>query len=452
MRTSLTRAAGYACVVLLSTLVALVGLPSSAFAAAPDTSKEACAYSADSISTLNAFGTMVGHQMSCAQVYVDQTDTWQQWETPWILSPSSPDLNWVAWATAPGTSRQLVITQNLIPTGVESSDWLDAGAAGDDEGYARTFAANLVAAGLGNSIIRLAPEANGNWKDDSLGSTPQQWALWDQFWSNTVIAMRSVPGANFQFDWCVNYLYRDLPLSEIYPGNDVVNIIGIDVYDDGNLGSTGAERWNAADNRADGVQAVVQFAAANDKPLSIPEWGVDTVADGGGGDDPAFVNGIASVVADNPTAYQSYFYKGTWAQQFAPGTQSVAAYAADFDALEAPTAPAPVPAPVVTAPAPSPTAAPVATTAASKPVAAKPTGSARRRARNARTQSRNRRTQSRDRRRLVRNRRTRRFHHDRSRVRFTHRRDKRSRHHRAAKRNGRRHHRARHRRHHRRQH
>jgi hypothetical protein len=382
MRTSLTRAAGYACVVLLSTLVALVGLPSSAFAAAPDTSKEACAYSADSISTLNAFGTMVGHQMSCAQVYVDQTDTWQQWETPWILSPSSPDLNWVAWATAPGTSRQLVITQNLIPTGVESSDWLDAGAAGDDEGYARTFAANLVAAGLGNSIIRLAPEANGNWKDDSLGSTPQQWALWDQFWSNTVIAMRSVPGANFQFDWCVNYLYRDLPLSEIYPGNDVVNIIGIDVYDDGNLGSTGAERWNAADNRADGVQAVVQFAAANDKPLSIPEWGVDTVADGGGGDDPAFVNGIASVVADTPTAYQSYFFNDTWAQQFAPGTQSVAAYAADFDTPVS----APAPSPVLAAPVPSPTSTP--TTTPALPVVSS-SGSAKRHAGNRKTRRRN---------------------------------------------------------------
>jgi hypothetical protein len=326
---------------------------------------------------------MVGRQMSCAMVYVDQTTTWQQWETPWILSPPSADMNWVSWATAPGTSRQLVITQNLIPSDVEGSDWLDAGAAGDDESYARTFAANLVAAGLGNSIIRLAPEANGTWMNDSLGTTPAQWAQWDQFWSNTVIAMRSVPGANFQFDWCVNYLYRDLPLSEIYPGNDVVNIIGIDVYDDGNLGGTGAERWNKVDTGPDGVQAVVQFAAANGKPLSIPEWGVNTVADGGGGDDPAFVNGIASVVANTPTAYQSYFYKDTWAQQFAPGTQSVAAYAADFDAP----ASIPAPPPVLAAPAPTPTSAPT-TIATAAPIGAR-TGSAKRAARRRRIRRRN---------------------------------------------------------------
>jgi hypothetical protein len=385
MRKSFTRAAGSGLVVLLSTLAALAGLASPALATTPDTSKEACAYSAHSIATLNAFGAMVGHQMSCAMVYVDQTTTWQQWETPWILSPPSADTNWVSWATTPGANRQLVITQDLIPSDVATSDWLDAGAAGDYESYAQTFAQNLVAAGLGNSIIRLAPEANGNWFADSLGTTPEQWAQWVQFWRNTVIAMRSVPGANFQFDWCINYLYRDLPLSEIYPGNDVVNIIGIDVYDDGNLGSTGAARWNKADTGADGVQALVQFAAANGKPISIPEWGVDTVAHGGGGDDPAFVNGIASVVANNPTAYQSYFYKDTWAQQFAPGTQSVAAYAADFDALTGPTS-APAPAPIVTAPTPSPTATTTATTAAkapAKPAAAR-TGSAKRRGRDRR--------------------------------------------------------------------
>ena len=376
MRRFFARAAGSGFVVMLSTLAAFAGNASPALAAMPNTSKEACAYSADSVATLNAFGAMVGRQMSCAMVYVDQTTTWQQWENPWILTPPSTDTNWVSWATAPGTSRQLVITQDLIPSDVASSDWLDAGAAGDYESYAQTFAENLVRAGLGNSIIRLAPEANGNWFADSLGTTPQQWAQWDQFWRDTVIAMRSVPGANFQFDWCINYLYRDLPLSEIYPGNDVVNIIGIDVYDDGHLGSTGAARWNAANTGADGVQTVVQFAAANSKPISIPEWGVDTVADGGGGDDPAFVNGIASVVANNPTAYQSYFYRETFAQQFAPGTQSVAAYAADFDALRGPTSvPTPTPSPIVTAPAPSATA----TSATTRPAAGAISGSARQR-------------------------------------------------------------------------
>jgi hypothetical protein len=186
---------------------------------------------------------------------------------------------------------------------------------------------------------------------------------------------------------------------------------------------------------------VVDFAAANGKPLSIPEWGVDTVAHGGGGDDPAFVNGIASVVANNPTAYQSYFYNDTWAQQFAPGTQSVAAYAADFDALGgSPSAPAPAP---VAVPAPSPTSTPVLATVASRPVVANRTGSARRRDR--RTLRRNRRTQRRDRRLLRRHRRTHRLHHVRRRV---GRRAKHRRHHQNPSRAGHRRHRTRRHRHH----
>jgi len=296
-------------------------------------SKTPCVYSAHSISTLDAFSLMVGRQINCAMVYINATNTWQQWESPWFINYYNPDNDWSAWATAPGTNRQLVITQNLIPSDLEGTDWLDAGAAGDYTVYARALAQNLVNAGLGNSVIRLSPESNGTWYSDSLGSTPAQWAEWDEFWRQTVLAMRSVPGANFQFDWCIAALYRALPLSEIYPGNDVVNIIGVDAYDTGNIGNTDAARWNETLNGADGIQAVVNFAAAQGKPISIPEWGVSPVGDSEGfGDDPTFVNGIASVVGDNPTAYQSYFYKYGYAIQLSPGTQSLAAYQQDFGA------------------------------------------------------------------------------------------------------------------------
>ena len=71
----------------------------------------------------------------------------------------------------------MIITQNLIPSSLEGTDWLSAGAARAYTGYARTLAPNLVNAGLGSSIIRLSPEANGAWYSDSLGTT---WALWDQ--------------------------------------------------------------------------------------------------------------------------------------------------------------------------------------------------------------------------------------------------------------------------------
>ena len=40
-----------------------------------------------------------------------------------------------------------------------------------------------------------------------------------------------------RFDWNVNAGYRDIQLSSFYPGNDVVDMIGIDIYDAGMPGN-----------------------------------------------------------------------------------------------------------------------------------------------------------------------------------------------------------------------
>ncbi len=291
--------------------------------------KLACAYTAHSISGLVALGDLVGRRFACALVYNDSAPDWSSWENPWFLRTGIADNRWGAWATAPGTGRQLVITQNLFPASLDDGDWRTAGAAGQYEDHARALAANLVAAGLGNSIIRLAHEANGTWYPDSIGDTPRAAALWVQFWRHTVIAMRSVPGAHFRFDWCVSAAVRPIPLSEFYPGDDVVDIVGIDAYDAGV--PAGVDRWSTIFNRTDGIGEVLAFAKAHGKPLSIPEWGVGSDPSRlTGGDDPEYVNGIAAVVRDNDVAYQSYFYKYDWATQLASGPLSLAAYRAHF--------------------------------------------------------------------------------------------------------------------------
>ena len=182
----------------------------------------------------------------------------------------------------------------------------------------------------------LGHEANGNWYPDSIPDTTAGDAQWIQFWRNTVIAMRSVPGADFQFDWTVNAGYRNIPLSEWYPGNDVVDIIGVDAYDGGVPASVSfANRWNFLYNEADGLGAVEAFAVAHGKPLSIPEWGLGPAnqpGKGQGGDDPAYINGIASVVANDNVAYESYFDSGQEGTQFFDSPLSIQAYRQGFGA------------------------------------------------------------------------------------------------------------------------
>src|SRR4051794_35913861 len=315
---------------------------------------------------------MVGRDIDCALVYNDASPDWAGWENPWFLHHPDPNLNWAHWATAPGTSRQLIITQNLFPSSENNADWRDAGARGDYASHAVALARNLVAAGLGDAVIRLGHEANGTWYPDSIGSTDSDFARWVAFWRQTVLAMRSVPGANFRFDWCVNAAWRPIALSKFYPGDDVVDIVGIDAYDSGV--NPGLDRWSTIWSRTGGVRDVLTFATAHGKPLSIPEWGVGTPDQSlAGGDDPAYVDGIAGVVRDNRVAYQAYFDNYQWATQLANGPLSLAAYRRHFGAGGDAVGGA-APARATTVPASG--SAPVAP-AAAQPAAARATAKAR---------------------------------------------------------------------------
>ena len=146
----------------------------------------------------------------------------------------------------------------------------------------------------------------------TIGTDPSQYGDWAEYWANIVRAMRAVPGAHFLFDWTVNQYYRPIPFDQWYPGNDVVDIIGIDAYDSGITDSslTPDERWQKLSNEPDGLNALAAFAAAHNKPMSIPEWGLMQVGPkGGAGDDPTYVKGLASFIATHPVVYNSYFLK-----------------------------------------------------------------------------------------------------------------------------------------------
>lgn len=297
---------------------------------APYAARADCVYAGPSTQSLAAFERLVGRRFSCVLVYNDAASDWAGWEDPRFVRDSDPALAWGRWASARGVRRQLIVTQNLFPSVLDGSDWLDAGAAGAYEGHARALARNLVAAGLGGAVIRLAHEANDTASADRLGSTAREWGLWRRFWRNTVVAMRSVPGAHFLFDWCVNAYWRPIPLRDWYPGDDVVDIVGIDAYDSGV--PVGQDRWTRLYGQRDGIGDVVRFARAHGKPVSIPEWGL-APADAqslGGGDDPDYIDRIAGVVRREPVAYQAYFFNHDAARLLAGSSRSLAAYRRHF--------------------------------------------------------------------------------------------------------------------------
>lgn len=270
--------------------------------------KTACIYSHNSMREMRAIGRRIGMPFQCASIY-NNVATWEDWTDPWFLDHPDPDYGWAEWVRADPQARRMVIGQSMIPTRGMPADWRRRGASGAYDRHIRALGRNLVRAGLGRSVIRLGYEANGDWNADHVGHTDADFAHWRAYWARFARVLTSVPGARFTMDWNLNSAYRDIPLEKIYPGDRVVDVIGIDVYDSAGppLPAPGRARWNAIISQPGGLTEILAFARRRGKPISLPEWGLISPRHKGGGDNPAFVAAIAALVRNNRVAYQSYF-------------------------------------------------------------------------------------------------------------------------------------------------
>jgi beta-mannanase len=232
--------------------------------------------------------------------------TWTDWQDPWIVNaPGTEYTSWVAQAPA---TRQLVLQVDLIPVSLKNISnplgWEQSCAAGAFDSYSTQLGKNLVAAGLQNSVIRLGPEMNGGWENDSMGNTTQEQNLWATCFANEVTGLRQAPGEHFLIDWNPNACTQSVPFSNFYPGNAYVDIVGLDFYDMGCDAPTTDLTFAQLSNENYGLTSFEAFAAAQGKPMSFPEWGLAT---GPNGDDPAYINGIGATVANHNFSFEAYF-------------------------------------------------------------------------------------------------------------------------------------------------
>ena len=201
-----------------------------------------------------------------------------------------------------------IVSVPMLPRDGQSN--LIAGGRGDYDEHMRTIATKLVEGGHGASIVRLGWEFNANWFPWSSVKDPKAFVA---CWRRWVEVMRSVPGANFRFDWAPILGIGVASPEPAYPGDDVVDIIGADVYNVNYFPASipAAARWQAMRDAPFGLQWHKRFAQAHDKPMSYPEWGTGTRPDGhGGGDDPVFMAGMARWIETNRVEYHSYWDYG----------------------------------------------------------------------------------------------------------------------------------------------
>ncbi|HTW98959.1 MAG TPA: glycosyl hydrolase, partial [Acidimicrobiales bacterium] len=270
---------------------------------------------------------------NCLETYANADPTWADWVSPWVTSPS---VGYAEWLQASPETRTMVLTIDLIPDAVsdnaDPATWEGPCDAGDYDGYATELGENLVASGFEYSIIRLGAEANGGWENDFVGTTTAEQSDWAACFAQEVTAMRAVPGAHFLFDWNVNSCYEAIPFASYYPGDAYVDVIGIDQYDAScttTLPGPTAAGWNELAAEPGGLDAFAAFAAQVGKPMSIPEWGLESSPNG---DDPYYVNGIGGFVADNDVSFECYFDSGDDGilQMGTDLPQSLAAYQEQF--------------------------------------------------------------------------------------------------------------------------
>jgi hypothetical protein len=268
----------------------------------------------------------------CIVTYSNADTTWAQWVSPWLTSPETDFPHWLA---AGHGARTIVITQNLVPDDVDHQPgWEETCATGAFRQYGVSLAEHLVRAGFGYSVVRLGPEMNGTWYYDSVGQSPASWRAWAECFAQTVQAMRSVPSEHFLFDWNVNAGYRAIPLADFYPGDRYVDIIGIDAYDEAPKGGLPpvqtSSRWRALFTEPLGLGDVYRFAQAHRKPLSIPEWGA--VSGANGGDDPSYVEHMAQFIATHDVSYEAWYDGGSGVLSLTPTSAplSLAAYVKEF--------------------------------------------------------------------------------------------------------------------------
>ncbi len=253
------------------------------------------------------FEQWLGRPVPYAADYIDYKGGWQKDfidSQQWLMQPWG---NWVKQAAG----RRLVLGVPMLESA--NAGQFAAGVSGQFDTYFTALANELVANGLANTIIRLGYEGNC----DTIGP----WQATDnpsgyvQLFRHIVGLMRAVPGSSFIFDWSVcNGLQSGHALSSFssfYPGDDVVDLISMDIYDVEWMqpGVTPQERWNYITTRYMGVNDLVQFAHAHGKPLSFPEWGLYNSGDSyaGGGDDPYFIQQMAQLINDTNPVYQAYF-------------------------------------------------------------------------------------------------------------------------------------------------
>ncbi len=207
-----------------------------------------------------------------------------------------------------GWPGKLVISQPPFPN---DGSTMAACAAGTYDSHWSAFGTSLVSNGRGDSIIRIAWEFNG---DFMYWHATNDAAQFIQCWNHVAAAIKGADPRAL-LDWTINSKYTPTDscmgdATNCYPGDQYVDYIGIDNYDEWPPSTT--TPFDTIASAPGGLSWLYAFAQQHHKRFSVGEWGVVSSASAGsngGGDNPAFVQNMWNWFQAHTTTglYESYF-------------------------------------------------------------------------------------------------------------------------------------------------
>jgi hypothetical protein len=265
-----------------------------------------------------ALETFVGHQTPYVVQFADASSTSAFTGSVWGETTNAGAFQTLNGGLTFVESVPLTLGLGFGATTAQKATALQATASGANDAAYKVAANYLKAAGYPGAVIRLGWEFDGGWMPWSAVGNE---ALWTTAYRHVADVFRSI-SAGFRFDWngTASSFQKE---TAAYPGDDYVDIIGLDVYDKG-LGVAWDSTTKTWTNPADAWSTLLpkltfhrDFAIAHGKQVSYPEWALDglnaTATSNVGGDNPTFIQGMFdwqnSLPASGPgsLAYQSYF-------------------------------------------------------------------------------------------------------------------------------------------------
>lgn len=243
---------------------------------------------------VEAFCAARGRPCAIAQTYTDRS-TYQSMTsgTGWTFE---------FFDDFPGA---LVVSQGLVPTGGEAE--LPRCAAGQYDVQWRNFGNLMVQHGRGDSIVRLGWE---------MQERTMPWRATDTqayigCYRKAADAIRAA-NPDVILDWSINAHSSPDGLcggvsTNCYPGDDYVDIVGIDNYDHFPWSPT-KQKFDQTAAKAEGLSWLFAFARAHGKPFSVGEWGVVPTGDAKK-ENPEYIRWMHEWFAAHAEhlAYEAYF-------------------------------------------------------------------------------------------------------------------------------------------------